>query len=285
MTLKEAYLYGVEKIKGLYGKSEAESILKLVLENITKTEKTDPFCLLANAERSRFYQILGELQTSKPVQYILNEAWFCEMRFYVNKDVLIPRPETEELVEWIISNIKFPVQKLKILDIGSGSGCIPVSLKRKVYKAEVWSCDISSDALTVARRNAEALGAAINFLHIDFLNANERTNLPVFDIIVSNPPYIPEKDKNKIHSNVLNYEPHTALFVPDNDALIFYKAIADFGKMHLTPTGSIFLEIHEDYGTSVKNLFLSAGYLSAEIKKDMQEKERMIRIESGVNSK
>ncbi|HWR33662.1 MAG TPA: peptide chain release factor N(5)-glutamine methyltransferase, partial [Chitinophagaceae bacterium] len=208
--------------------------------------------------------------------YVLNESWFCGLKLYVDKNVLIPRPETEELVEWIISNCKFPVDELKILDIGTGSGCIPISVKRRIRKAEVWACEISEDALAVAKRNAATLGTDINFIQLDFLNEEQRNQLPSFDIIVSNPPYVPEKDKEQMQQNVLNYEPHISLFVPDNDALIFYKAIAAFGKEHLKQSGNIYCEIHESLGSSVKEIFSSAGY-TIELKKDMQQKDRMIK--------
>jgi release factor glutamine methyltransferase len=181
-------------------------------------------------------------------------------------------------VEWVIANCKFPIDKLSILDIGSGSGCIPIALKRKLRKADVWSCDISEAALQVAKKNAETIGVDVNFLLVDFLNKEKRNHLSSFDIVISNPPYVPEKDKQQMQSNVLNYEPHTALFVPDNDALVFYKAIAEFGKDHLNPDGAIYTEIHEDLGEAVSGLFKSAGYIT-ELKKDMQGKERMIKAE------
>ncbi|HEY6505327.1 MAG TPA: peptide chain release factor N(5)-glutamine methyltransferase, partial [Chitinophagaceae bacterium] len=225
-------------------------------------------------------EFIKRLLAHEPVQYVLNEAWFCGLKFYVDKNVLIPRPETEELVEWVISNCKFPVDTLSILDIGSGSGCIPIFLKRKLRKAEVWSCDVSEAALRIAEKNAATLGADVNFLLLDFLDKEKRNKLPSFDIIISNPPYIPEKGKQQMQLNVLSYEPHTALFVPDNDALIFYKAIAEFGKDHLTPAGTIYTEIHEDQGKAVSTLFESYGY-SAELKKDMQEKERMLKAVFG----
>src|SRR5262249_29606038 len=148
-----------------------------------------------------------------------------------------------------------PINQLKILDIGSGSGCIPIALKRKLRKAMVWSCDISETALAVAKRNAETLGVDVHFVQLDFLNNAKRSQLPVFDIIVSNPPYVPQKDKEQMNPNVLNYEPATALFVPDNDPLIFYKAIADFGKEHLSADGNIYVEIHESLGDAATQLF------------------------------
>lgn len=279
MTVKEARQDIINSTGKIYDESEAANIADLLLENISGLSKTDfilqkDFLLSENQE----IQLTGaklRLLNHEPIQYIINEAWFYGLQFYVDKNVLIPRPETEELIESIISNIKFPIDSLKILDIGTGSGCIPIALKRKLRKAEVWSCDISEKALAVAKRNANALAAEINFRHLDFLNEKETANLPSFDIIVSNPPYVPERDKTTMHSNVLNYEPHTALFVPDNDALVFYKFIAAFAKKHLNKNGSIFLEIHEAYGNAVKNLFLNEGFPSVEIKKDMQEKDRI----------
>jgi release factor glutamine methyltransferase len=168
---------------------------------------------------------------------------------------------------------------MKILDIGSGSGCISIALKRKLRKPEVWSCDISEAALQVAKKNATDLGVDVNFIHLDFLNKEQREQLPSFDIIVSNPPYVPERDAEQMQPNVLKYEPATALFVPDNDALIFYKAIADFGKLHLYKDGTIYAEIHENIGEPVAKLFKSNNY-SADLKKDMQGKDRMLKAVS-----
>jgi release factor glutamine methyltransferase len=180
------------------------------------------------------------------------------------------------LVEWVITDCKFPINELKILDIGSGSGCIPVSLKRKLRKAEIWGCDISEESLQVSKKNAVTLGTAVKFLQLDFLDKEQWSLLPSFDVIISNPPYIPEKDATAMHPNVLQYEPSTALFVPDIDPLVFYKAIAEFGKTHLNIGGAIYLEIHEDLGEATKELLQTNGY-TTEIKKDMQQKNRMIK--------
>ena len=165
---------------------------------------------------------------------------------------------------------------MTILDIGSGSGCIPIALKRKLRKADVWSCDASEAAVQVARKNAAVLGVDVKFLLLDFLDEENRKELPSFDVIISNPPYVPEKDKQQMQPNVLNFEPHIALFAPDNDALVFYKAIAAFGKEHLNPGGTIYAEIHEALGEAITELFTREGYRT-EIKKDMQGKERMIK--------
>jgi len=284
MTVQEARKDLIGSIQKIYAESEAANIADLLIENISGLSKTDIILkkdfLFSENQVIQFKNAELRLLNNEPIQYIINEAWFYGLKFYVDQDVLIPRPETEELIECIISNLKFPIDSLKILDIGSGSGCIPIALKRKLRKAEVWSCDVSEKALAVAKRNAVTLGAEINFLHLNFLNDKETVNLPSFDIIVSNPPYVPERDKSSMQPNVLNYEPRTALFVPDNDALIFYKAIAAFAKKHLNKNGSIFLEIHEEYGNAVKDLFLDEGFLSVEIKKDMQGKDRIAYISS-----
>ncbi len=280
MTLKEATFSLLNQLQTIYEKGEAVGITDIVMEHLSGSKKLERMMYknspITVAEEEQLKQITKRLMEHEPVQYVFNEAWFCGLKFYVDKNVLIPRPETEELVEWIISNCKFPVDELKILDIGSGSGCIPVALKRRLRKAEVWSCDISLSASEVAKRNASALGTEVNFILLDFLNKEQRDRLPSFDIIVSNPPYVPENNKEQMQANVLNFEPATALFVPDNDALVFYRAIAEFGKTHLNPGGTIYAEIHEDLGPGSIKVFEFHGY-NTELKKDMQGKERMIR--------
>jgi release factor glutamine methyltransferase len=280
MTIQEATKYIIQQLKTIYDEGEAAAISDWVIEYLTRSKQTDrPFQkekLLSTEQEQQLKEYTTRLLTHEPVQYILQESWFCGLKFYVDKNVLIPRPETEELVEWVIANCKFPVDTLSILDIGSGSGCIPIALKRKIRKADVWSCDISEAALQVARKNATSLGVDVNFILLDFLDTDKRKSLPLFDIIISNPPYIPEKDKQQMQPNVLHYEPHTALFVPDNDALLFYKAIAEFGREHLNPKGVIYAEIHEELAKPVTDLFNTKGY-SVEIKRDMQDKERMLK--------
>jgi len=280
MTMQEATYYLLNKLRSIYPEGEASQITDWAMEKLTGSAKAERMvyknAAITAAEEKLLQEYAGRLLTHEPVQYVLNETWFCGLRLYIDKNVLIPRPETEELVEWIISNCKFPVDELRILDIGTGSGCIAISLKRRIRKAEVWACDISEGALAVAKKNAVALGADINFLQLDFLDKTQWEQLPAFDIIVSNPPYVPVKDQNSMQKNVLDYEPHTALFVPDNDPLLFYKAIVEFGKSHLKPSGNIFCEIHENLGKEVAEIFKVEGY-SAELKKDMQQKDRMIK--------
>ena len=279
MTVQEATYFLLNQLRTVYSDGEASQVVDWVMEHLTGSKKAERM-LYKNAAITEKEEYLLHLYTKRllahePVQYVLNESWFCGLKFFVDRNVLIPRPETEELVEWIISNCKFPVDELKILDIGTGSGCIPVALKRRIRKADVWGCDVSEAALSVAKKNAITLGAEVNFLSLDFLDKNTWSQLPVFDIIVSNPPYVPVKDKESMQPNVLNYEPHRALFVPDNDALLFYKAIAEFGKDHLSKKGKIYLEIHEELGEATSKLFQAAGY-KTELKKDMQQKDRLL---------
>lgn len=280
MTMQEATYFLLNKLRTIYSEGEAGQITDWLMENLTGSKKAERM-LYKNADITSKEEVLLRQYTERllqhePVQYILNDSWFCGLRFYVDKNVLVPRPETEELVEWVVSNCKFPVDQLRILDIGSGSGCISVSLKRRIRRAEVWGCDVSDAALAVAKKNAESLGTDVNFVQLDFLDSTTWQLLPSFDIIISNPPYIPAKDKKDMQPNVLLHEPATALFVPDNDPLVFYKAIAEFGKTHLNNAGSVFTEIHESLGERTLEIFKSAGYKS-ELKKDMQQKDRMIR--------
>ena len=224
------------------------------------------------------------------MQYALGECHFYGLKLFVDKHVLIPRPETEELVGWIIKDVKASgkdvfkrgqfeadeTTQLKILDVGTGSGCIALALKKSMPKAEVWGCDVSDEALAVARRNGSELDIRVDFVGLDFLNEEQQRQLPTVDIIVSNPPYIPLRDKDTMHPNVIDYEPHFALFVPNDEALIFYQALADFGKQRLYNNGSIYAEIHEYLSQEVVDLFEKENYC-VELKKDMQGKNRMVK--------
>lgn len=281
MTIGNAALFISKELQITYDENEAMNIAEMLLENISGIKRADRILNknkeLSEQQSEKLNHCLSRLLNHEPIQYVLNECWFFGLNFYVDKNVLIPRPETEELVDWIIRNIKFPFKKLKILDIGTGSGCIPIVLKRKLHKPEIIACDISEEALTIAKHNSENLQAEINFIQLDFLNEAERNKLPLFDIIVSNPPYIPQKDKETMHQNVLAHEPHTALFVSDNNSLVFYSAIANFAKTHLNKDGSIYCEIHESLSKEVSELFLQNEFI-AEIKKDMQGKDRMIKV-------
>jgi release factor glutamine methyltransferase len=284
MTWGEAEELLVNKLQSIYETGEAASIADWAMEFFVQAKRAERSLkkdtMLSDKEINHYTTISSRLIAQEPVQYVTNEAWFFGSKFYVDKNVLIPRPETEELVEWITSDFNSPDSSLTILDIGCGSGCIPISIKKKLRKATVWGCDISEAGLKVAKKNAAALNTTIHFTQLDFLNWESWSALPVFNIIVSNPPYIPEADKTTMHKNVMDYEPHMALFVPDRDPLKFYKAIAAFGKTHLTGNGYIYVEIHENLGAATSTLFQSEGY-SIELKKDMQQKDRMIKLSRG----
>jgi release factor glutamine methyltransferase len=267
----------------LYGEREAAQIADWVMENITGQKKIDRIVnrdlRLSPVQLDIFWQYIKGLAGHKPVQYVLHESWFCGYKFYVDEHVLIPRPETEELVEWVASTIDdktTPTGEKTLLDIGTGSGCIAISLKKLRPQTSVHACDVSSGALTVARRNATDLSADVSFHRLDILDKTQRTTLPPLDIIVSNPPYIPLRDKAAMSPHVLDHEPHLALFVHDEDPLIFYQAIADLGRERLPPGGKIFAEIHEELAAPTLTLFHNAGYTDIVVKTDMQGKERMI---------
>jgi release factor glutamine methyltransferase len=296
MKLFEAEQYLKEELKAIYDEQEAASIASLAAEHITGFSKTKRVSRkqdqLSALQSEQLQSHLQRLKTGEPIQYITNKSWFCGMELYVDKNVLIPRPETEELVQWIIDDVKAsgkdvfvrkPMEadettQLKVLDVGTGSGCIALALKKIMVKAEVWGCDVSEEALNVARRNGSTLNIRVDFQGLNFLDEAQQKLLPTVDIIASNPPYVPLKDKEEMHTNVVDHEPHTALFVSNNDPLIFYKALAGFGKKRLYENGSIYMEIHEDLGQDVVALFKQNGYSNVELKKDMQKKDRMVRV-------
>lgn len=278
MSLQKLKTGFIENLKGIYPADEAGNLFNLAIENLTginlRNNSTATFtpdgCFMKMWE-----EIEKRLQQSEPIQYILNEAWFYDIPFFVNQSVLIPRPETEELVDWIIKDHRGK-QDLSIFDIGTGSGCIPVILKRKMPQSEVSSCDISNEALLVARKNARKHKTEINFIQSDFLNKENWSSFPKSDIIVSNPPYIPQKEKGLMHDNVVAHEPHLALFVEDGNPLIFYAAIAEAGKTLLKNNGMIYVEIFEGLGKETQLLFEGQGF-STVLKKDMQGKDRFIK--------
>ena len=215
---------------------------------------------------------ITRLQKQEPIQYILGYSDFCGLRFKVTPATLIPRPETSELVEWIASEAN---GNESILDIGTGSGCIAISLAHKLPQSKVTAWDISPDALAVATENSKANGCAVEYEEVDIL-AYEPTG-EQFDIIVSNPPYIKENEKAAMHSNVLDWEPHTALFVPDSDPLLFYRTIAKKGLTLLNPGGRLYFEINRAHGKETMEMLESLGYTSIELRKDFAENDRMIR--------
>ncbi len=243
----------------LLGVSQMAYFLK---DNITLTAEQE--ALLDNA--------IERLKKLEPIQYILGYSDFCGLRFKVTPATLIPRPETSELVEWIASEA---TGSESILDIGTGSGCIAVSLAHKLPQSKVTACDISHEAIAVATENSKANGCSVAFEQVDIL-AYEPTG-EQFDIIVSNPPYIKENEKETMHSNVLDWEPHTALFVPDSDPLLFYRAIAEKGLTILKPGGRLYFEINRAHGKETMEMLAALGYTSIELRKDFADNDRMIR--------
>ena len=243
----------------LLGVSQMAYFLK---DNITLTAEQE--ALLDNA--------IERLKKQEPIQYILGYSDFCGLRFKVTPATLIPRPETSELVEWIASEA---TGNERIMDIGTGSGCIAVSLAHKLPQSEITAWDISTDALAVAAENSKANGCVVTFEQVDIL-AYEPTG-EQFDIIVSNPPYIKENEKEAMHANVLNWEPHTALFVPNNDPLLFYRTIAEKSLTLLKPGGILYFEINRAHGKDTVDMLAALGYTSIELRKDFADNDRMIR--------
>ena len=284
MTAAQFYSLFLEKLVSIYDKREAENITIWVLENITGLKKWEIRKSEGDLDSNvtlQLHKYLDELLQHKPVQYVLHEAWFYKMKFFVNEYVLIPRPETEELVSLIVHDVKnknhdSADNHFNIIDIGTGSGCIAISLKKELPGYDIIAIDISEKALSVAGKNANDLNATVEFLEINFLDESKWNLLPKYDVIVSNPPYIPGKETNTMEKNVTDFEPSIALFVPDNDPLIFYKAICKFAHSHLHEGGSIYVEVHENYAGEVSNIF-GRNDFRCEIIKDIYGKERMIR--------
>lgn len=266
----------IQQLISFYDKEEIESFFFLILSRLKNIARVD---LALNSdlefseeELNKIMLYTEELKNYKPIQYILGTTTFFGLEFEVNPNVLIPRPETEELVNWIISENKNQ-KKLKILDIGTGSGCIAISLAKNL-KAEVTAFDISEDALDTAQKNADNNQTFILLAEFDILN--DTWEGEEFDIIVSNPPYVRELEKEQIKPNVLNNEPHLALFVPDNDPLIFYRKIADFALKHLSENGQLFFEINQYLDKETVNLLVEKGFKNINLKKDIYGNNRMI---------
>jgi len=281
MSLREAQQHLLQQLQALYDAREAGNIADWVMEHLTGKKKIDRLLVkndpLAPEQLSSLERITRELMQHRPVQYVLGEAWFAGNPFFVNEEVLIPRPETEELVDWMveeIQNSKFKIQK--ILDIGTGSGCIPVALKKKLPSLAITSVDKSAGALAVASKNTAQLKADIQLQQLDFLDEANWKGLPVFDLIVSNPPYIKQSESGSMARHVTDFEPSLALFVPDEDALVFYRKIGLFAQTHLSAGGMLFFEINEALGNATTALLEQQGYQVA-LKKDLQGKDRMIK--------
>jgi release factor glutamine methyltransferase len=261
-----------------YESIELNPILSILTEHITGWDQLQQALnketKLNETQILAFDKAAAELKAGKPIQYVIGKAWFMGEAYSVNEHVLIPRPETEELVDWILEYAEIKGTALSILDIGTGSGCIAIALKKALPDSNVSAIDISTNALKVAAENASILNAAIEFAPLDILNT---AFLPdQYDVIVSNPPYIPMHEMENMEMQVAAQEPNIALFVPDEDPLVFYKAIARLAKLHLKPNGQLFFEIHFDQGEALVKL-LDEMHFHAELREDLFGKDRMIR--------
>lgn len=283
MTIKNLKTHFFSELKGIQEDSEIESFFYILTEFLHDLRRIDislnPDFEVSESDLKRWSTIISELKTEKPIQYITGEAWFYGYRFEVNEHTLIPRPETEELVEWIIVSRKSEVEseKFSILDIGTGSGCIPISLKKELPNAEIFTMDISEKAIETAKKNALDNNVEVNFIHQSILEVDDLTELTThFNIIVSNPPYVRNLEKQEIKKNVLDYEPHLALFVEDTDALLFYRKIAQLALTSLAPNGKLFFEINQYLGKETVKLLENLGFKNIELRKDFVGNDRMI---------
>lgn len=276
MKIKDYKIRFTESLSPIYDSDEIESFFFLILEQEHQLKRVDlalnPNLELTENELQKWATYLQELQKQKPIQYLLGKTQFFGLEFFVNEHTLIPRPETEELVSWIINDNQHQ-QGLNILDIGTGSGCIAISLDKNL-KAETFAFDVSYDALQVAQKNADHNQAFVHLVEFDILN--DVWEGDPFDIIVSNPPYVRELEKEEIKPNVLEYEPHLALFVSDENPLLFYEKIADFAKEHLSENGKLYFEINQYLGKETSEMLKNKGFKKVILKKDIYGNDRMI---------
>jgi release factor glutamine methyltransferase len=282
MTFEAAEQSLATALDGLYENREAATIAGMVMEFVTGKSKMDRWLqkneLLSIEDLKRLEKYSKELLTGKPVQYVLGEAWFAGLCLTVNEHTLIPRPETEELVNlcasWAATN-KIQIAPLQILEVGTGSGCIAIALQKKMPAAIITAIDISAEAIEVATINAAKYNAPIQFKTVDFLDEARWPEMGNYDIIISNPPYIADIEKESMAGHVLDFEPHTALFVTNNNPLIFYSALANFGNKYLNKNGALFVEINQALGLQTKDVFVQANYNTL-LKKDLFDNDRMI---------
>lgn len=272
------YQHIKKELSSFYAEGEASAMAKWISSDIlhlsTMELYTGKDMNFSTKEWKEVEDILARLKQREPLQYILQEAPFCGLSFHVEKGVLIPRPETEELVEWIVSDCQ-KAGKVRILDIGTGSGCIPVALAEKLPEAEVASCDISAEALRVAAVNVKRYGGKVTLFQADILQ-DELPDCRV-DVLVSNPPYITENERGEMEANVLDWEPELALFVPDTDPLRFYRRIARKGLDWLTEGGALYFEINRAYGAETVRMLEECGYRDIALRKDLSGNDRMIK--------
>jgi len=283
MILKEFKLFFNEALSAIYPKTEIDSFFFILIEEKLKLQRIDtvlkPDFLITNKNLTDLKNIVKRLQKEEPVQYILGNKEFYGLPFLVNKNTLIPRTETEELVAWVLYEIKVlannKITEPSILDIGTGTGCIPISLAKNLTSLNISAIDISPEALLIAKQNAILNKVTIEFIELDILNTE---SLPQeYDVIISNPPYVRELEKEEIKNNVLENEPHLALFVADENPLIFYNKIADLAKKQLSENGMLFFEINQYLGKETVNMLVKKGFKNIQLKKDLFGNDRMIK--------
>jgi len=277
MRIREYRSHFVDTLAPIYDLEEAESFFYLILEDKKKLKRID---LALNTEATfseeevlQCNEILEKLKKYIPIQYILGKTHFYGLEFEVNENVLIPRPETEELVDWIISN-NSKSANLNVLDIGTGSGCIAISLAKNLQDAHVSAVDVSEKALATAEKNAQNNQVTVNFIRKDILKTEDLKQQ--FDIIVSNPPYVRNLEKEEIKQNVLDHEPHLALFVDDQNALIFYQKITELAQKNLSKNGQLYFEINQYLGKEMMDLLEQKGFQQMELRKDIYGNNRMV---------
>lgn len=264
-------------LAGMYGQREASLIAEMTMAHVTALSRVDRILHdgddLSDGMLQEYTRCRSELTAWRPVQYVIGEAWFDGLRFRVDQRVLIPRPETEELVDWVAGSA---APFCRILDIGTGSGCIAIALKKRLPSAFVMAVDACPDALSLAKENALRLDADVGFMSVDILDPSARSVLPSFDVIVSNPPYVTGEDRPSLRPNVAGHEPAKALFVEGPDPLLFYRSIIDFSKGHLLSGGALFFETHSLHGEAVRRLMERQGFTGTLMRRDLQGLERMV---------
>ena len=278
MTVEEANQHLIDSIEEIYGPAESRSIAKIVFLDYFDLHLHKEGLSVLSAEREALLDsIIKRLKTHEPIQYILGQAYFYRYYFQVNDKVLIPRQETEELVAWVLETMNSSFRHYSVLDIGTGSGCIPVILKKKWPSMDIQGLDVSEEALGVARENARKIDAKVLFFKCDILDENAWHDMENYNIIISNPPYITFDEKNILPKNVLEFEPHQALFAGGNDALLFYRKIADFAMLKLREDGLLFFEMNEFHAEKILTMLKEKGFNRLEIRRDLNGKKRMIR--------
>lgn len=277
MTVQEAYHLLRTRLQAIYDPAESSSIAKIALEDLFNIKNVVANRSITEQQEIILHDTLLRLLKSEPIQYIVGFTYFYGIKIKVNPAVLIPRPETEELVYWILQDFKKEGTPKKITDIGTGSGCIPLALKNKKSNWNVSGVDVSKEALAVAQENSQSLKLDITWKYVDILNPIHWDKLPPQDIIVSNPPYIPLHEKSLMEANVLDYEPTLALFIDNHDPLLFYHTIADFALKNLHSGGVLYFEMNENNTDKVKKMLLEKSYQQVILQEDINGKPRMIK--------